>query len=80
MQPCQATVYRQCLATVYIRSLDTLRDVVYRCVQGFKATFGRNFDFTVQLNCKTLQAAGRQIAGAGAKIDNIFGITQIFRR
>ena len=36
MQRCQATVYRQCLATVYIRSLDTLRNVVYRCVLGLR--------------------------------------------
>ena len=34
MKQCRTTVYRQYLATVYIRSLDTLRDVVYRCVQG----------------------------------------------
>ena len=37
MQRCRATVYRQCLATVYILSLAKLRDVEYRCVQGFSA-------------------------------------------
>ena len=63
MQRCQATIYRQCQATVYIRSLDTLRDVLYRCVQGLRfpsyiaiSASGYFFSLTVKfelLNCSS---------------------------